>query len=184
MRRVTCTTMHRCYRITHPSYRAVTLKGYHPHGTHIDVHGACDISHVCMRMRASERESSRLCGLVIPLPSFFFVSCYHCVHVSFSLARPRCDSMFPISETIGILGDKKRMREETSLSCHTGLGICLFSTSVRQRWWEEKCSLPDVIAEPAWAAWALTGTVKQKHQQHTWSSQKDSLWGVTILILY
>lgn len=97
-----------CYSTIHPSYHAVTLKGHHPRGAHIDVR-ACDISH--LRMKATVREflslhpgdlSTHLC-LISSLPSRLFCS-----------GRPRCDSMFPISEKIGTLGGEEKTRERGS----------------------------------------------------------------------
>lgn len=43
--------------------------------------------------------------------------------------RPRCDSMFPISERT--VTGQKSVRDGKRQSCHTGLSICLFSTGAR-----------------------------------------------------
>lgn len=134
VRQVTRTMLHWCYSIIHPFYHAVTLKGHHPHSTHIDV-WAYDISCLCVCVHESGCVRVALCALMILPP--IFVSYYLSLHVSFLSARPRCDSMFPISERIGTLGEKKGAREGARQSCHSGLGICLFSIGVRRCWWEK-----------------------------------------------
>lgn len=145
VRQITRTMLYWCYSIIHPSYHAVTLKGHHPHGAHIDV-WACDISRVCMCVctRAAvwefpslhpDEPSTHLC-LVLSLPSRLFLS-----------VRPRCDSMFPISERIGTLGGRKKKGERGS---KTELPQWSWHLSVLN--WRaavlvgEKHSLPDVIA--------------------------------------
>lgn len=173
VRQITRTMLYWCYSIIHPSYHAVTLKGHHPHGAHIDV-WACDISRVCMCVctRAAvwefpslhpDEPSTHLC-LVLSLPSRLFLS-----------VRPRCDSMFPISERIGTLGGrKKKVREGARQSCHSGLGICLFSIGVRRCWWEKSTVYQMSSLHIARAVWALTRTARQYHRDNS-SSQKDSL---------
>lgn len=72
--------------------------------------GACDISHVCMWMRASERERSCLRALVILLP--IFVSCYHSVHVSFSLKGPDVTACFPYQRQLVYWETKKKRKKK------------------------------------------------------------------------
>lgn len=100
MRQVKRTMLHCCYSIIHASYHAVTLKGHHPHGTHIDV-WACDISQL-LSLHTGDPSTLFFFGLVLSLPSLPS-------HL-FLPGRPRCDSMFPKSESIGTLGGKKRER--------------------------------------------------------------------------
>lgn len=112
---VTLRIPHHCWCLILPSYHAVTLKGLHTYGTHIDVFG---LWHVYVRasawwnpscLRTPSDPSTHFC-LALSLPS----------RLSFS-ERTRCDSMFPIAKQ----------------SCHSGLGICLISIGVRQCWWEK-----------------------------------------------
>ena len=166
--------LHWCYSIIDPSYHAVTLKGHHPHGTHIDVWGlwhiTCVCVCVCVCVRAAVWEflslrpddpSTRLC-LVLSLPSRLFLS-----------VRPRCDSMFLISERIGTLGEgvKKKVREGARQRCHSGLGICLFSIGVRRCWWEKSAVYQMSLLNTA--GWALTRTARLYHQDKS-PSQRDS----------
>lgn len=138
--------LHWCYRVIHPpSYHAVTLKGHHARGTRTDV-WACDILHMCLSVCAhvcvstngalrhfpsllTDDRSTHLC-LALSLPSRL------CLTV-----RPRCDSMFPISERIGALAAKggggRKVIEGERQSRHSGLSSCLFSASERQSWWEK-----------------------------------------------
>lgn len=112
VRQVTRIMLHWCYSTTRPSHHAVTLKGHHPHGTHIDVWD-CNISHVCTYAHESGCETVPVSVSwwsfypflphVISFPSRVFLS-----------ERPRCDSMFLISERIGTLGEKKK-RSKTEL---------------------------------------------------------------------
>lgn len=65
--------------------------------------------------------------------------------------RPRCDSMFPISERI-VTGQKK-VRDGKRQSCHSGLSICLFSIGARAGLVGEESTICHI-----WKLWAYTLT--------------------------
>lgn len=81
VRQVTRSMLHCCYNIILPSYHAVTLKGHHPHGAHVD---AGRVTHLaCVRVQESGRcESSSPCARMSPSP--ILVWHYLPLHVSFS----------------------------------------------------------------------------------------------------
>lgn len=150
--------LHWCYSIIHPSYHAVTLKGHHPHGTHIDV-WACDISQL-LSLHPSD-PSTHFC-LILSLPSRLFLS-----------GRPRCDSMFPKSEWIGTPGEKKWVREQDRAATVVLASVC--SQLVCGGAGGEKSTVYQMsLLNIAQAEWALTRTVRHSHQDNS-SSQKDLL---------
>lgn len=87
-----------------------------------------------------------------------------CLSFSLCKVRPRCDSMFPISERIGTLGAKREREREwergARQSCHSGLGICRFSIGVRQCWWEKNTVYQMSLLNIAQAAWASTRAIE------------------------
>lgn len=141
VRQVTRTMLHWCYSTIHPTHHAVTLKGHHPHGTHIDVWD-CIISHVCTY--AHESGCERV-PVSVPWWSFYpFLP--HVISLFTCLSLWKAQMWQHVSHIRENWYTRRKKKEGARQSCHSGLGICLFSIGVRRCCWE-KSSLPDVIAE-------------------------------------